>query len=65
MVTTAQPRLLDHVVSAHQFDRDLLEHVVARAAALDGVRDRRLDGLQRVDGRAEAVVVVLANATVA
>jgi aspartate carbamoyltransferase catalytic subunit len=44
MVTTAQPRLLDHVVSAHQFDRDLLEHVVERAAALDGVRDRRLDG---------------------
>jgi aspartate carbamoyltransferase catalytic subunit len=44
MVTTAQPRLLDHVVSAHQFDRDLLEHVVARATALDGVRDRRLDG---------------------
>ena len=44
MVTTAQPRLLDHVVSAHQFDRDLLEHVVARASALDGVRDRRLDG---------------------
>ena len=44
MVTTAQPRLLDHVVSAHQFDRDLLEHVVERASALDGVRDRRLDG---------------------
>jgi aspartate carbamoyltransferase catalytic subunit len=44
MVTTAQPRLLDHVVSAHQFDRDLLEHVVERAGALDGVRDRRLDG---------------------
>ncbi|HEY2704483.1 MAG TPA: aspartate carbamoyltransferase [Candidatus Dormibacteraeota bacterium] len=44
MVTTAQPRLLDHVVSAHQFDRDLLEQVVERAAALDGVRDRRLEG---------------------
>ena len=44
MVTTARPRLLDHVVSAHQFDRDLLEQVVARATALDGVRDRRLDG---------------------
>jgi aspartate carbamoyltransferase catalytic subunit len=44
MVTTAQPRLLDHVVSAHQFDRDLLEHVVERAGALDGVRDQRLEG---------------------
>ena len=44
MVTTAQPRLLDHVVSAHQFDRDLLEHVVERADALDGVRDQRLEG---------------------
>ncbi|MGH7750721.1 MAG: aspartate carbamoyltransferase, partial [Candidatus Dormibacteria bacterium] len=44
MVTTVQPRLLDHVVSAHQFDRDLLERVVERAGALAGVRDRRLDG---------------------
>jgi aspartate carbamoyltransferase catalytic subunit len=44
MVTTAQPRLLDHVVSAHQFDRALLEHVVERAGALDGVRDQRLEG---------------------
>ncbi|HEV7467199.1 MAG TPA: aspartate carbamoyltransferase [Candidatus Dormibacteraeota bacterium] len=44
MVTTARPRLLDHVVSAHQFDRDLLEHVVERAGALDEVRDHRLEG---------------------
>jgi aspartate carbamoyltransferase catalytic subunit len=44
MVTSAQPRLLDHVVSAHQFDRPLLDRVVARARDLDGVRDRRLDG---------------------
>jgi aspartate carbamoyltransferase catalytic subunit len=44
MVTTAQPRLLEHVISAHQFDRGLLEHVVERSRALEGVRDRRLDG---------------------
>jgi aspartate carbamoyltransferase catalytic subunit len=44
MVTSARPRLLEHVLSAHQFDRGLLEQVVARTHALDGVRDRRLDG---------------------
>lgn len=44
MVTSVQPRLLDHVISAHQFDRPLLDRVVTRARDLDGVRDRRLDG---------------------
>jgi aspartate carbamoyltransferase catalytic subunit len=44
MVTSAQPRLLEHVISAHQFDRGLLDRVVSRARDLDGLRDRRLDG---------------------
>ena len=44
MTITAAPRLLDHVLSSHQFDRPLLEEVFARAQALSGVRDRRLAG---------------------
>jgi aspartate carbamoyltransferase catalytic subunit len=42
-ITTA-PRLLDHVLSSHQFDRGLLDQVFARARALAGVRDTRLAG---------------------
>lgn len=41
-VSPARPRLLDHVLSAHQFDRALVDEVCARARALDGVRDGRL-----------------------
>jgi len=37
-------RLLDHVLSSHQFGRSLLEAVFARARSLGGVRDRRLSG---------------------
>src|SRR5258708_4371284 len=37
-------RVLDHVLSSHQFDRALLEAVFARARALEGVRDGRLGG---------------------
>ena len=43
-VAPAQARLLDHVLSSHQFDRALLDRVFERARALDGVRDRRLEG---------------------
>lgn len=39
---TAAPKLLDHVLSAHQFDRPLIDEVIARARALEGVRDDRL-----------------------
>ena len=41
-VSPARPRLLDHVLSAHQFDRSLIDEVCARARALEGVRDERL-----------------------
>ncbi len=41
-VSTARPRLLDHVLSAHQFDRALIDEVCARARALEDVRDQRL-----------------------
>lgn len=46
MATTAtsSPRLLEHVLSSQQFDRQLLEVVFARARQLDGVRDQRLRG---------------------
>jgi aspartate carbamoyltransferase catalytic subunit len=37
-------RLLDHVLSSHQFDRPLLDTVFATARGLTGVRDRRLGG---------------------
>jgi len=43
-LTPAPPRLIDHVLSAHQFDRPLIDEVCARARALEGVRDRRLAG---------------------
>jgi aspartate carbamoyltransferase catalytic subunit len=43
-ISTERPRVLDHVLSAHQFDRPLIDAVIARAAALEGVRDHRLDG---------------------
>ena len=35
---------LGHVVSADQFDRPLLDHLFARGAGLEGVRDQRLAG---------------------
>jgi aspartate carbamoyltransferase catalytic subunit len=41
---TSETRLLPHVISSEQFDRPLLDSLFARAAALDGVRDRRLAG---------------------
>ena len=41
---TVEARLLDHVLSSHQFDRALIGEVVARARALEGVRDDRLRG---------------------
>ena len=44
MVATAQPRLLDHVLSSHLFDQPLLRRVFERARALDGSRDQRLAG---------------------
>jgi aspartate carbamoyltransferase catalytic subunit len=43
-ISTGRPRLLDHVLSAHQFDRVLIDDVIARARALEGVRDGRLAG---------------------
>src|SRR5206468_2292606 len=43
-VSPARPRLLDHVLSAHQFDRQLIDDVCGRARALEGVRDDRLHG---------------------
>jgi len=42
--TATGARLLDHVLSSHQFDRPLLDAVFARARALAGVRDDRLRG---------------------
>jgi aspartate carbamoyltransferase catalytic subunit len=36
--------MLDHVLSSHQFDRPLLDVVLARARELAGVRDSRLTG---------------------
>ena len=38
------PRLLDHVLSSHQFDRALLDAVFARTRELAAVRDDRLRG---------------------
>ncbi len=40
--TTARNRMLGHVITAEQFDRDLLDVLFRRATALDGVRDDRL-----------------------
>jgi aspartate carbamoyltransferase catalytic subunit len=40
--TTPRNRMLGHVISAEQFDRELLDHLFLRAAALAGVRDDRL-----------------------
>jgi aspartate carbamoyltransferase catalytic subunit len=40
--TTARNRMLGHVISAEQFDRELLDHLFLRAAALADVRDDRL-----------------------
>jgi aspartate carbamoyltransferase catalytic subunit len=40
--TTARNRTLGHVISAEQFDRQLLDTLFARASALAGVRDDRL-----------------------
>ncbi|MGD0194847.1 MAG: aspartate carbamoyltransferase [Candidatus Dormibacteria bacterium] len=40
--TTARNRMLGHVISAEQFDRELLDHLFVRAAALADVRDDRL-----------------------
>jgi aspartate carbamoyltransferase catalytic subunit len=40
--TTSRNRVLGHVISAEQFDRDLLDHLFLRAAALAEVRDDRL-----------------------
>jgi aspartate carbamoyltransferase catalytic subunit len=44
VATATDSRLLDHVLSSHQFDRSLLDAVFARARALTGVRDGRLAG---------------------
>jgi aspartate carbamoyltransferase catalytic subunit len=44
VATVAGSRLLDHVISSHQFDRPLLDAVFARARALAPVRDGRLAG---------------------
>ena len=40
--TTARHRVLGHVISAEQFDRELLDHLFLRATALADVRDDRL-----------------------
>jgi aspartate carbamoyltransferase catalytic subunit len=40
--TTAEHRMLGHVITAEQFDRSLLDHLFRRATALAGVRDDRL-----------------------
>ena len=40
--TTAEHRMLGHVITAEQFDRMLLDHLFRRAAALADVRDDRL-----------------------
>ena len=40
--TTARNRMLGHVITAEQFDRDLLDVLFLRATALAGVRDDRL-----------------------
>ena len=44
MATATGARLLDHVLSSHQFDRPLLDAVFTRARSLAGVRDGRLGG---------------------
>lgn len=44
MATATGSRVLDHVLSSHQFDRALLDAVFERARALDGTRDTRLGG---------------------
>ena len=38
------PRRLSHVLGGNQFDRELIDEIFARAAALESVRDHRLDG---------------------
>ncbi|MHB8717895.1 MAG: aspartate carbamoyltransferase [Candidatus Dormibacteria bacterium] len=43
-MTAANPRTLHHVVSASQFDRSLIDHLFARAAALEGTRGHSLSG---------------------
>ena len=40
--TTARNRMLGHVITAEQFDRELLDLIFRRATALAGVRDDRL-----------------------
>jgi aspartate carbamoyltransferase catalytic subunit len=44
VATATDSRLLDHVLSSHQFDRALLDAVFARARGLAQVRDGRLAG---------------------
>jgi aspartate carbamoyltransferase catalytic subunit len=44
VATATDSRLLDHVLSSHQFDRPLLDALFDRAQALAGVRDGRLAG---------------------
>lgn len=44
MSTATSSRLLDHVLSSHQFDRPLLDALFAAAQRLEGVRDGRLAG---------------------
>ena len=44
MATATSSRLLDHVLSSHQFDRPLLDALFAAAQRLEGVRDGRLAG---------------------
>ncbi len=41
-VSTSRPRTLGHVISAEQFDRELLDRLFQRATALAEVRDDRL-----------------------
>ena len=43
-VTTANPRTLQHVVSASQFDRPLIDRLFTRATALEGTRNHALAG---------------------
>lgn len=43
-VTAANPRTLQHVVSATQFDRSLIDHLFDRATALEGTRGHSLSG---------------------
>lgn len=42
--STGRTPLLDHVISSHQFDRALLDEILDRARALEGVSDGRLRG---------------------